>query len=993
MLEDDQSLINTKASDLGVFIGMATLPIGSENIFLENPLIRLFEEYKKKTSEESASSDAQDYKDSFEAYFYKPIPYYLFGNFDIGLLSVVDDFTFSSRYFHPYSQLLKDEDENALENDENFTFKAINGLIPDYKNSNTTPKALYSLIESNDLPLLGIVNLKLENSLLIGSGNFFTSLIIDKINRVLAKYKNLSYQILYNWSWNEITLLCFSDSYKRMTDAVIKVRSLKLEELVEGIDGAENEKDLNESYKYLKDNALFTKNPNKECEGKPIEKVRVFAHSHSTYGFKYDLYAGGDSKPNGFPSNERLDFFIRWYAKPGHSNDIKDELIKQGLANNDLKLTVGKGDIGYTVQKTLKELVSYLRELLGDGDYVPKKDEAQKDEGKKDYPFLNYVTKIHTILLLNSTSIENNKGTQGKVEEYCPFNNGLKRYAFPLKDINKIAKDLRYLRLSKAISEKVVNMYVIFNDGIQDPIQYGYFIELRSFLDALKNKIDEITNSVKSTQYRQDQKWTVLKITEYLNSFIKEFSVANQNRFGQTYVMDDISDYNIFFSGGIQQLLVAYDNCYKTLTHYFGDKEKISFTTVEGETDIVSSYFRVRLNYFHLFQPEMFALVAVHEAANDYFDRLGSEGFNKLFKGFHKWIDYKTSIKSIPDSIKEYSIKDILTFVVGFHANDDLFFYWFWGNFLQNPFYYEFCPNEKKYILNEDAFFERWFRYYTIAEIEKKASLRITGYERFNEVNLIYEYWKEHADSRLAFPDNGEEWKTKEFVRELLGSKVSLNIEKLKEELNEAFTEEFEKLLKNLKITDLRSFFTFFLDYYKWLNLISIFQQSIYDSSNAGKASIYTSLWFKVTKSLELHFKKIIKKGEIINLQDFEKIDKSKLETIINSHNTALSLEEKSALKDLKPIKDFDQTFILICILNAYLKLIKEINPSKINLLKIDEEGNIDKEGHENLYYFNPTGGGVILGFEERRKYLKYRVSFIQTLWHLGQIRKREYFD
>ena len=197
------------------------------------------------------------------------------------------------------------------------------------------------------------------------------------------------------------------------------------------------------------------------------------------------------------------------------------------------------------------------------------------------------------------------------IDDHYLLHSKLSSFRFSLDQITWIRTTLKELRIPKILRERVTNMFVIFNDGIHDPILYSNFIELKPFLETIILSLE---------QYSLQKTSSVAEITDDLNNISSIFETSYKNRFGQSYIMNEITDYNIDFNGGIQQLLQAYDSAYKSLTSILGEKGiGRSIAYVAGYSNIESDQLSVRLNYFHLYQPEFFAAAAAHEAANYFF--------------------------------------------------------------------------------------------------------------------------------------------------------------------------------------------------------------------------------------------------------------------------------------------------------------------------------------------------------------------------------------
>lgn len=944
-----------KAKDFGVFIGMVTTPIDKGRSFWEDELNTFFKEYKKEVSNICINLDDEDRvkEKEFKKHLYKPIPYYLFGNFDIGMLCLVEDFTLSSRRFRPYSHLLsrnkKIQDKGEDFQPSNFIYKTINGAVPDLsyleeKQEESLADYHKELVQySKEKPLIAIVNLKLNNALLIGSGSYLINLVLRKLEQHLNKGKNkVGYKLLLSWSWNEVTVLLFSDNFKAISDTILKIRSFNFKDL-QGF--------CTPSYEYVLEKSLFKNKASKEHN---IEETHLFVNTHSTYGFNLDFYFEPDKIKKKF-YQENLDFFVRWYAKPGHLSEVKDVVEAELEGNEKGKLVVGKGDFGYSFNGTLKEFIQHLHNTIGDGNRKIR---------DLNIPFCNHVKKLYTIPVI-AAEVPESKIT----DKHFYFNNKLSDYAFDLTIITDLVSDLKKIRVSKTVREKVTNMFVVFNDGIQDPVQYGYFIEIRPFLEWVLNWLEEMI---------QSSTLTVHEIIKELDYFTNNFILAYYNRFGQTHIINEISDYNISFNGGIQQLLTAYDSIYKILANHFGDDTYTSFANVTGESEIRSNFFRVRLNYFHLFQPEVFAVVAVHEAVNFFFHRNNipeletlrrrKVHFEKTKKeGDNNPVDI---IRRLPQALGEYSMMDFMTFKSGFNdSHDDLFEIWYWNHFFQSASNYgQFSEGRiAREKVNESSFNNRWFRFEFLAMLDDSGEFNtsyIKGLKILNEVktakktNVI----KDIIKAIDKHPKNKSIRKLLEKLKEIATYKIIDDFLNPKNWQNEEEKNKylFEYLKNKHPIT-----------YTKHTNAI--------EKIIAGEKTITKSMQLALSKTIKTIYSDRVAAMNILKNASLEKFKAGEIVTI-------------EYLVSLLPNTELTLPFVVQSILLAYLGIINEelVNSKKINVLERDQNGEIGN--NEGKYTMDPFGGVLTLNYAGRRKHLMYRVLFIRTLWNIGNIFKKSLF-
>jgi hypothetical protein len=178
--------------------------------------------------------------------------------------------------------------------------------------------------------------------------------------------------------------------------------------------------------------------------------------------------------------------------------------------------------------------------------------------------------------------------------------------------------------------------------------------------------------------------------------------------------MNEITDFNIDFNGGIQQLLLAYDSAYKSLTSLLGEGIGRSMAYVSGHSNIESDILSVRLNYFHLYQPEFFAAAATHEAANHFFNRiLDEEGEEDDLWMVGSYLE-NDQLSLLEKSVLRYFFMDIVSYYFSYANDFELFFFWHWTSFLQTSLAYNLDGSLHQELFNKfmlrmylmDAFLE-----------------------------------------------------------------------------------------------------------------------------------------------------------------------------------------------------------------------------------------------------------------------------------------------
>ena len=677
-----------------------------------------------------------------------------------------------------------------------------------------------------------------------------------------------------------------------------------------------------------------------------LHNAHLFVHSNTILGYDSDILLG-DQLAIPDQSEEELTFRICWDIKPGHLSAFLEDLNK--LENTSLarliqekgRVTAGRGDYAYIIEEKVMDRFVEIVQLIIKS------------------PLSKHIRKVNTTPTFSS-EFRKKIGRIVNLDKHYLANDKLASYRFNLEEIGDLRISLRKLRVPKIIQEKVNNMYTIFNDGISDPILYNYFIELRPYLEEV---INHLKTSVKSPKQQ-----TVLDITNRLNDFTRDFETAYQNRFGQSYIMNEITDFNLKFNGGIQQLVSLFDGAYKTLTSFFnneGDYSR-SMAFVAGVSNTMSDQLSVRLNYFHLYQPVFFAATATHEAAN--------------FFPYHLYPsrdldpDVFLLIKKIKDSTKKekyrngfpekehlhYFLVDIITFYTTYAEDFELFYYWNLSVYMQMGIAYNVDGS-----MQQEQFNMLVTRLYLLAQITENTEVFEGAFHPpFRPLNESLRYAWEKA--LMHARTEGDR-----FFRE--NSKLLLAAKKL------AFGQVFSDFMRAIRELD---------DEKADMAVQSLLQT---DEVSADTDQQTPDQQNSTELLYEIMFRK---RQEHIN----------RISEQIKASFT--SGETYSFIKDRRhpQLQMASDSFFLQALMLAYLQLIKSLNKDVISILpRSRKEGKINrvqleqptnkKPQVESDIWFDPFGGFFTTNAAVRVTYFKYRSVFLKSLWSFSAKRKLKLFE
>jgi len=709
--------------DLGLFIGFVTLPYSDQYNFYEQEFENgLFKNYR-----EGQKEYLNDVKD-FSKHLFQPRSYYMYGKYDLAILSLVDNFQFSSRAFHSYSPFVKDKSER---NERNFHHQIITCLSSILQEKENFLDNVSRIFNENHLPLIAISKLKLNNFLLLGTGISFlnsTLLYIDgiiqelnkriegeneknKFNKKRTDYK-IQYLILESYSWHEITLILLSDDIIKIRDIILDVRETNFEEFC----GSPYIKNL-EIKEEIEKKSLKSSRMNNI---KNINYCHIFEKTISYIGFDFEIFkeiqSGNENIYNKInkDSIKELKLFCRWFTKPGHIKETVN-LTNTEKILKEITLCFGEGDI---VQSDNLDgetnIINYFPSVFN----KKKTNRSIENHIEQSYS-IPYITK-------KADEIKNNYKDVNLLS-----NKELNYLIIKPDDIYRFLSNLRKLGVQNITKEKFANIFAKYNDGVLDNVLFPFFFELQPFLISI---IDQVDNYIKDKSTSTELKILI----PFLEEFTIKFECAYRNRFLLSHRMSDYTDTIIEYKGGINQLVSVFNSIYKSITKIMGYYN--SFVYVAGNPDIFSNHYSIQLNYYHIFQPSLFLSTMLHEAANFYFlpDNLqskskptfaiisnlynNSENKSNLLLNFihEKYTNSEWSylLDYIDQNFINYIFTDFLNYKFIYNSNIKLFKYWYYNYFFQlRQAYTNFN------VINERNFIAFVLRILTILRIDGKKDI------------------------------------------------------------------------------------------------------------------------------------------------------------------------------------------------------------------------------------------------------------------------------
>jgi hypothetical protein len=668
--------------DVGLSVGLVSLPLQQEQLFFDREIAPIFSDYSSRVRGFFRTGDSLSLKE-FDS-LYRPMPYYLFGRFDMALLYLVDDHDFSCRTLRPFHPSAPGgDDERAYA--ANFNYKVLFGPTPRFSRGVDDGDGLIGLVgRIQERPLIALTQLKLNNSLLVGGGVAFLRLVIRHIKSLAGPFEqrgSFRLIILESYAWHEVTLVMLGPSYAEMLDLVNVLRDLSYRDLVRKPASGTKTPDDEEVREFGRLTHLL--GPDIGWSARDVEAAPLFGALTTNLGFDFRMFQRPDLLMSIDPK-DRIHLISRWFVKPGRLNVFKRLVVNR----SKLLFSVGRGDVWSPADaldyaeptSTRKAIATYIRLNT-----LPHLSNAA----------LQRYTFAQTIAPKNPRRATRRRG----------FSDQLRKIIFSGKELKEIHTCLRRLRIPNVLIHRLTNVFANFNDCVLDRSLYSSFAELRPFLERVaselgaesKKPLPNISNTQKC---------------DHIRTWVVGFERGHRNRFHNSEKMGEVTDFNLEFKGGIQQVMTAFDAAYKAISSVLGAPG--GFASVGGEPGVESTRYEVRLNYFHVFQPEMFFAVAGKEAANFFVashehiiedkiwlqaikSDLRAEILHRRGQWLRKIVHTVLRHRDISDAVRKEAkswisvgflqnhFSELLTLEACYAGNWDLFSYWALGVFLQTP--------------------------------------------------------------------------------------------------------------------------------------------------------------------------------------------------------------------------------------------------------------------------------------------------------------------
>jgi hypothetical protein len=596
----------------------------------------------------------EDYKDKIEnkdIFLYRPLKFYMLGDYDVCYITLINNFKFSHRLFEP-----KGKPDETVYNAH--SFQSYSGFA---LNESDALKNIFA--NSDSTYFTGVINLKLNNGLLIGNGLKYIEAVYNYIKLSLVK---TPFIVTQTFSWFELSLVVFINDPSELANILSKLRLAEFKDL-------NNFNDLNNSLYH----SLI-----KGKRKKTILNTSLFADTHTYFGFNQKLITTrglSNSYIKEFEkhikkNNIELETEIEWQVKPGHITELENLLQEHTYLRNYFKFDKRKvvlGKCDFLLQEVGNDIMSNFHLIR----YLHR---------KKDCNLFYHIRKVRTYIFLNGDKVT----SKAKREDIFCWDEELDKLAVNSKDFHEIDKKLKALKISRQVRIKILKIFSNYNNGIQDPIQFPYFLDFTIFIKNLKILIKE-EYDISFTKVN-----SIRELEIKLNEHIKVFQEGYNVRFLNGYQFENISDFDLDFNSSIQQLLTTYGTLvYEYGKLFYKDKTKPYGPLIQlNNIDTTSNYRSINYSIHHLTSPEFVFSTLLKEILNHLKidNSLLSSEFGRLNNALSGYLE-DINESYLDDMFEnqlidlDYLIIDSIRFIITFNCNFKLFEHWFWSYNFQNP--------------------------------------------------------------------------------------------------------------------------------------------------------------------------------------------------------------------------------------------------------------------------------------------------------------------
>ncbi|MDR1583227.1 MAG: hypothetical protein LBS55_08230 [Prevotellaceae bacterium] len=731
-----------KMDDYGLLAGLISLPPKKD------PQVFFEQEFQKNLSENYLGRRGISNGMSKKLYQYKG--YRIFGDHNLAVLTLIDDFAYPTRSFHPAHGNHGDEKYHNYEYQVMTCLNTLN-LSSDKPCRKTSLDSFFGE-KVDKYSFICITRAKVNNSFLLGNGIDFIEEVKNKLYDLsescdLAGEKGLTL-ILDNLGYEELIVLNFSNTLSSIAKYVYHLRCLLFKSSFD-----------EEKQTFLLDRIIHFKNDGdkiKDFEEYKWDEAHIFSSVHALPGYNISLQEDSPLKQPYLKGEElKVEIDFTWEIKPGHTRNFRKKFKKEILAyaaNDDPldedKLQLNNGLFVYTLPLTDSNYLQKASDVQNLEDFLHKVTRFDRER--------NHTRKLHMKMVICNKDNFLDKCTEIDEQNHPDIKPYIKKVLrIHSTDLNDLRLNMQKTNVSKLLRERIMKMFNNYNNSITDPLFFVNFIDLFGFMQRLLAIVKEYANGNDPRPLQEFQTW--------LNDNIGNFEQAYYNRFHQSSRMREMTDFNIEWNGGIQQILSPLDTIYKELLCY-GVPQLDKFVQIIGDerSHVTDSTFRI--NILQITYPELFIAVIWKELFNFSWRKLldnhptncfTKEGFSKYLKHYilrdNGFQENNAVHQLLADMIdKEFVnalIADTLSFGYGYNYNLDLYSYWYWKASFQGSSY-----RDKEQNLNSKYFIKFLARILFVTLVfEKEVSVSVEDLRLKPADPQIADIWITNFEDVLSF--------------------------------------------------------------------------------------------------------------------------------------------------------------------------------------------------------------------------------------------------
>lgn len=606
--------------DAGLFIGLTSVPPGTEERFCSDTIEELFASYRRSREHLLRKRNTREFDG-----FYQPRCYYMFGNFDIAVLSLFDGFDFGTKHFNPANPNFDTSHERV----SSFSHHVIMGPTPKFtKGQSLVATAQKTFLGDRRLPLFALCQIKISNALAASHGVRGLRSLLIAINHLLTEEKrqfaktsiDYAFILLESFSWHEVTLLIFTSAYAPIFEVIPMIRELTIEDVEQRVGQALPEIEQRElrSERFLPLRLVRNQTTNFGSNNFP-----AVLSTTTLLGFDLALFDSESQLHGRISEGDTVTPLSRWFTRGGHLDQLVDTLAPRA---RNVRICYGRGDLVSAPGTTnTKEYINKTVELL-------KREEIG-----------THSLSVHTIHMDSKDWSDRQRRLNNIDFSFLrQYSDCIGSLAIPKDQVECADQMLKEMNIPLILRNAVSNILAGFNQGVADAMLYTSFLELRPILQQLQDTI-----KANYRLYEDEDPGTREKLRAFPNILAKlcgSFQTAAANRLQARHLSGELADFTLFYRGGVQQLLTACDGLIKSAAAIMERKSTL-FAFIGEYPTIKTFQWALRLNYLHLFRPERLATTIIHEVSTYYIanESRGSQGGE--------------DVERILEAVKEYSIR------------------------------------------------------------------------------------------------------------------------------------------------------------------------------------------------------------------------------------------------------------------------------------------------------------------------------------------------